>query len=75
MEHDVEIDWGDDGDIHAVDFNKMDVGEITVESSGLAGGIAENENAYTVLDSPAQREQFLDELFEVSRVERFEFSS
>lgn len=38
---------------------------ITVESSGMEGGVAKNNEALTVLDSPNYREQFLDELFEV----------
>lgn len=32
----------------------------------MAGGVAKNDQALTILDSPSYREQFLDELFEVS---------
>lgn len=62
-----DIDWGDDENKNDVDINAISLKEcaITVESSGLAGGIAKNDNALTVLDNPSYREQFLDELFEV----------
>lgn len=58
-----EIDWGEqENSIQEID---VDDSGITVESSGIAGGVAKDENAFTVLDSPSYREQFLDELFEV----------
>lgn len=62
-----DIDWGDDESKNDVDINSISLKgcEITVESSGLAGGVAKNDNALTVLDNPNHREQFLDELFEV----------
>jgi hypothetical protein len=38
---------------------------IVVEDSGISGGVAKNEEAYSILDSPVHREQFLDEIYEV----------
>lgn len=64
------INWGDDDAVDAdinFDIALKDSG-ITVESSGMEGGVAKNTEALTVLDSPNHREQFLDELFEVIAV-------
>lgn len=60
-----EIDWGNNQIIQGHDNKSPDDSRITIESSGLAGGVARKENAFTVLDSPSYRELFLDELFEV----------
>lgn len=62
-----EIDWGvDDQNADGIDFDiSLKDSGITVESSGMEGGVARNNEALTVLDSPIHREQFLDELFEV----------
>lgn len=63
-----DIDWGIDeanADEMNFDISLKDSG-ITVESSGMEGGVAKNNEALTVLDSPIYREQFLDELFEVN---------
>lgn len=64
-----DIDWGEDqAAVNEIDFNiSLEDSGIKVESSGLAGGVAKNEQALTILDSPSYREQFLDELFEVIR--------
>lgn len=62
-----EIDWGAEepaSDEINFDISLKDSG-ITIESSGIEGGIARNHEALTVLDSPNHREQFIDELFEV----------
>lgn len=62
-----DINWGDEpvaADDIDFDISLEDSG-IKVESSGLAGGVAKNDQALTILDSPSYREQFLDELFEV----------
>lgn len=63
-----DIDWGavDEPNAAEIDFDISikDIG-ITIESSGMEGGVAKNNEALTVLDSPNHREQFLDELFEV----------
>lgn len=62
-----EIDWGvDESNGEEIDFNiSLQDSGITVEGSGMSGGVARNSDALTVLDSPSYREQFLDELFEV----------
>lgn len=60
-----EIDWGTNQDIEEHDDKLQDDNGITIESGGFVGSVARNENAFTVLDSPSYREQFLDELFEV----------
>lgn len=63
-----DIDWGADDEANAAeidfDISIKDSG-ITIESSGMEGGVAKNNEALSVLDSPNHREQFLDELFEV----------
>lgn len=66
-----DINWGDDvesNDISAeIDFNvSIEDSGIKVEDSGVAGGVARGTEALTLLDSPQHREQFLDEIFEVS---------
>lgn len=66
-----DIDWGDDGNADSaadkIDFDiSLKESGIEVQSSGLAGGIAKNEEALLILDSPQYRERFIDELFEVS---------
>lgn len=62
-----EIDWGiEESNENKIDFNiSLQGSGITVEESGLAGGIAKDGEALAVLDSFSYREQFLDELFEV----------
>lgn len=62
-----DIDWGiDEANADEIDFDiSLKDSGITVESSGMEGGVAKNGEALTVLDSPIYREQFLDELFEV----------
>lgn len=65
-----DIDWGDvdANDSSAdIDFNvSIEDSGIKVEGSGLAGGVARGTEALTLLDSPQHRDQFLDEVFEVS---------
>lgn len=64
-----EIDWGDDegaANAQQIDFDiSLEDSGIKVESSGFAGGVARNEEALSLLDSPSHRDQFLDELFEL----------
>lgn len=62
-----DIDWGcDEPNADEIDFDiSLKDSGITVESSGMEGGVARNNEALTLLDSPTYREQFLDELFEV----------
>lgn len=61
-----DIDWGsDETNTTEINFDiSLKDSGITVESSGMEGGIAKSHEALTVLDSPIYREQFLDELFE-----------
>lgn len=62
-----DIDWGieeSNADEINFDISLKDSG-ITIESSGMEGGVAKNNEALTVLDNPTYGEQFLDELFEV----------
>lgn len=63
-----DIDWGAVDEPNAeIDFDiSIKDSGITIESSGMEGGVARNTEALTVLDSPNHREQFLDELFEVN---------
>lgn len=63
-----DIDWGlDEPNTDEINFDiSLKDSGITIESSGMEGGIARNNEALTVLDSPSYREQFLDELFEVN---------
>lgn len=74
-----DIDWGADDEANAAeidfDISIKDSG-ITIESSGMEGGVAKNYEALSVLDSPNHREQFLDELFEVKfeKIQRDFFS-
>lgn len=72
LEEGGDIDWGEDSaaaEVNEIDYNiSLEDSGIKVEGSGLAGGIAKNDEALTVLDSPSYREQFLDELFEVFAV-------
>lgn len=63
-----DIDWGIDepnADEINFDISLKDSG-ITIESSGMEGGVARNKDALSILDNPIYREQFLDELFEVN---------
>uniref|UniRef100_A0A1Y1MDJ6 CDK5 regulatory subunit-associated protein 3 n=1 Tax=Photinus pyralis TaxID=7054 RepID=A0A1Y1MDJ6_PHOPY len=68
-----EIDWGtlsstDDGfeivDHTDLDANMDDTG-IVVEKSGIDGGIARGHQAFTLLDNPKTRDQFLNDLMEL----------
>lgn len=63
-----DIDWGlDEPNAEEINFDiSLKDSGITIESSGMEGGVARNHEALTVLDSPNYREQVLDELFEVN---------
>lgn len=71
-----DIDWGeiemvspetstnDAGD--AIDFEiSLEEAGIVVADSGMDGGVARGTDAYSLLDSPAHRDQFFDELYEL----------
>lgn len=51
----IEIDFGD----------SLEESGIVVESTGCSGGIAKGNEAFTLLDSPKYREQFIDEVYEL----------
>lgn len=59
------IDWGDVGEPEIVADISLEESGIVVADSGLDGGVAHGEEAFTVLDSPLHRDQFIDEVFEV----------
>lgn len=62
--------------VNEIDYNiSLEDSGIKVESSGLAGGVAKNDQALTILDSPSYRDQFLDELFEVMSIKSMKSSS
>lgn len=64
-----EIDWGGDGlaaDEQEIDFNiSLEESGIVVEENGMSGGVAKDEEAFTILDSPQYRDVVLDELYEL----------
>lgn len=66
-----EIDWGaGDGEI---DFDNQEINfdisleesGIVVEDAGMTGGIAKDDEAFTLLDSPTYRDTILDEIYEL----------
>jgi len=77
---DQEIDFGDEngeidyGDLEMVegetsdviDFGDVDVSAIVVEEGGLAGGVAREEEALSILDNRRTRTIILDELEELA---------
>ncbi|XP_017892244.1 CDK5 regulatory subunit-associated protein 3 [Ceratina calcarata] len=65
-----EIDWGDRNAEEAVpgdiDYNiSLEESGIVVEAAGHEGGIATGTEAYTVLDNPRTRNDFINQLFEL----------
>lgn len=69
-----DIDWGDmqlvDGgqeqQQQQIDFDiSLEESGIVVEGGGMSGGVARDEEAFTVLDATKYREQFIDELYEL----------
>ncbi|CRK87443.1 CLUMA_CG001244, isoform A [Clunio marinus] len=68
-----EIDWGGGGgdDVNdennqEIDFNiSLEESGIVVEEAGMSGGVAKDEEAFTILDSPHYRDVVLDELYEL----------
>lgn len=80
-----DIDWGDiqvaggqEQDVQ-VDFDiSLEESGIVVEGGGLSGGVAREEEAYTVLDATKYRDQFIDELYELEaflKMRLFELSA
>lgn len=67
-----DIDWGEDesndevGGQEPIDFDvSLEESGIVVEGGGISGGVAREEEAFTVLDGIRYRDQFLDELHEL----------
>lgn len=68
-----EIDWGDENVDEAIedeniDYNiSLEESGIVVEAAGHEGGIATASKAYTILDNPSTRNDFINQLFEVCK--------
>lgn len=60
---DGEIDFGDNGEIDYGD--DVDMSAIVVEEGGMAGGVAKDEEALTILDNRRTRSNIIDELEEL----------
>lgn len=65
-----DIDWGDEGanqsSAEEIDYNvSLEESGIVVEAAGHEGGVATGSEAYTVLDNPTTRSEFINQLFEV----------
>lgn len=64
-----EIDWADDYvvvDEPNIDFSiSLEESGIVVEDAGMSGGIAKDDEAFLILDSPQYRDVVLDELYEL----------
>lgn len=65
-----EIDWGADisaaEDNQDIDFSiSLEESGIVVEEAGMSGGVARDDEAFTILDSPQYRDAVLDELYEL----------
>ena len=68
-----EIDFGDEIDFgeseavesNAIDFSAVDMSEIVVEEGGMAGGVAKDEEALSLLDNRRTRAIIIDELEEL----------
>lgn len=65
-----DIDWGDE-DVEQpaaaeIDYNiSLEESGIVVETAGHEGGVATGSDAYTILDNPVTRSEFINQLFEV----------
>ncbi|XP_076625123.1 CDK5 regulatory subunit-associated protein 3 isoform X1 [Colletes latitarsis] len=64
------IDWGDENVEEVVpeniDYNiSLEESGIVVEAAGHDGGIANDTEAYTILDNPSTRTDFIDQLYEL----------
>lgn len=62
---DGEIDFGEGGDIDFGDVD-IDMSAIVVEEGGMAGGVAKDEEALTILDNRRTRTSIIDELEELA---------
>lgn len=72
LQEEGEIDWGDVNVEHIaegeIDYNISLESGIVVEADGHDGGVATGNEALTVLDNPSTRNEFIDQLFEVSKL-------
>ncbi|KMQ98640.1 cdk5 regulatory subunit-associated protein 3 [Lasius niger] len=65
-----DIDWGDEGAEQPaaaeIDYNiSLEESGIVVEAAGHEGGVATGCDAYTILDNPITRSEFINQLFEL----------
>lgn len=65
-----DIDWGDGTvaveDSQDIDFSiSLEESGIVVEDAGMSGGVAKDDEAFLILDSPQYRDVVLDELYEL----------
>merc|ERR1719222_1852089 len=62
-----EIDFGESGVVEsdAIDFSAVDMSDIVVEEGGMAGGVAKDEEALSLLDNRRTRAIIIDELEEL----------
>lgn len=64
-----EIDWGLDAPVEEnqeIDFSiSLEESGIVVEEDGMSGGVAKDDEAFRILDSPQYRDSVLDELYEL----------
>lgn len=77
-----DIDWGaqdDESKSDDIDFNiSLEESGIVCEGGGQSGGVAKGAEAYTILDCPYHRDQFMNELMELEaflRMRLYELSS
>ncbi|XP_046407506.1 CDK5 regulatory subunit-associated protein 3 [Ischnura elegans] len=65
---DEAVDWNSVDDVSKqIDLNDIALSEsgIVVEETGMAGGVAKQKEAYTILDNPETRYKLMDELLEL----------
>jgi len=65
-----DIDWGDDAAERSaeeeIDYNiSWEESGIVVEATDQEGGMAMGTEAYTILDNPTTRSEFINQLLEV----------
>merc|ERR1719239_1663011 len=62
-----EIDFGESETVEsdAIDFSAVDMSDIVVEEGGMAGGVAKDEEALSLLDNRRTRAIIIDELEEL----------
>lgn len=68
MQGEADVDWGDIAEPIGIEDISLEESGIVVAASGLDGGVARGDEAFTVLDGPSHRDQFIDEIYEVRLV-------